>query len=153
VTARLADSQMYAHLWGTPAVRVVFDEPGRLQGWLDVLGALARAQAAYGLVPEAAAQAISALTADQLDLDVVAERTRATGHSTLGLIDALAAVLPPQVHAHVHVGATVQDLTDTWTATALRVVLAEVRRDLVRLQTLLVDLAVAHRAGRGCDRP
>ena len=157
MTARLADSQMYAHLWGTPAVRVVFDEPGRLQGWLDVLGALARAQAAYGLVPEAAAQAISALTADQLDLDVVAERTRATGHSTLGLIEALATVLPPQVHAHVHVGATVQDLTDTWTATALRVVLAEVRRDLVRLQTLLVDLAVAHRdtvmAGRTHGQP
>ena len=157
MSARLADAGMYAHLWGTPAVRAVFDERGRLQGWLDVLGALARAQAAYGLVPEPAAQAISTLTVDLLDLDVVADRTRATGHSTLGLIEALALVLPPEVHAHVHVGATVQDLTDTWTATALRVVLGEVRHDLVRLQALLVDLAQLHRdtvmAGRTHGQP
>ena len=157
MSARLSDSRMYAHLWGTPAVRAVFDEPGRLQGWLDVLGALARAQAAYGLVPGAAAQQVSGLRVAQLDLDLVAERTRATGHSTLGLIEALAAVLPADVHAHVHVGATVQDLTDTWTATALRTVLAEVRRDLLSIQELLLALAVRHRdtvmAGRTHGQP
>lgn len=136
---------MYAHLWGTPAVRAVYDEAGRLQGWLDVLGALARAQAAYGLVPEPAAQQISRLRVAQLDLDLVAERTRVTGHSTLGLIEALAAVLPAEVHAHVHVGATVQDVTDSWTSTALRTVLTEVRRDLLRVQELLLALAVRHR--------
>ena len=44
--ARISDSAMYGHLWGTPAVRAVFEERGRLQGWLEVLAALARAQAA-----------------------------------------------------------------------------------------------------------
>ena len=48
MSARLADSALYAHLWGTAGVRAVFDERGRLQGWLDVLAALARAQAALG---------------------------------------------------------------------------------------------------------
>lgn len=157
MTARLSDSPMYAHLWGTPAVRAVFDEQGRLQGWLDVLAALARAQAVSGLVPVAAAQQISGLRVAQLDLDLVAERTRATGHSTLGLIEALATVLPAEVHAHVHVGATVQDVTDTWTATALRTVLTEVRRDLLRVQELLLELAVRHRdtvmAGRTHGQP
>jgi adenylosuccinate lyase len=158
MSARIADSAMYGHLWGTPAVRAVFEERGRLQAWLDVLGALARAQAAEGIVPAAAAQEISARARmDALDLDVVAAGTRASGHSTLGLIRALRAVLPPDVHAHVYVGATVQDLTDTWTALALRTVLAEVRRDLLRCEELALQLAVRHRdtlmAGRTHGQP
>ena len=43
--ARISDSPMYAHLWGTPESRAVFGERARLQGWLDVLAALARALA------------------------------------------------------------------------------------------------------------
>ncbi len=136
---------MYGHLWGTPAVRAVFAEQDRLQGWLDVLAALARAQAAHGLVPTAAADRIGELRADDLDLGLVAAQTRATGHSTHGLIRALGQVLPADVHAHLYLGATVQDVTDTWTALALRAVLTEVRRDLRRAQELLLELAVRHR--------
>jgi adenylosuccinate lyase len=149
---------MYAHLWGTPAVRAVFEERARLQGWLDVLAALARAQAAEGLVPAAAAEAITAkATVDALDLAKVAAETRATGHSTLGLIRALRDVLPDDVHPHVYVGATVQDVTDTWTALALRSVLGEVRRDLLRAEELALGLAERHRdtllAGRTHGQP
>lgn len=156
--ARIADAAMYAHLWGTPESRAVFGERARLQGWLDVLAALARAQAAEGLVPAAAAAAITASArVELLDLDVVAEQTRASGHSTLGLVRALEGVLPPDVHAHVYVGATVQDVTDTWTALALRTVTGLVRRDLLRLEDLLLDLAVRHRdtlqAGRTHGQP
>ena len=156
--ARIADSAMYGHLWGTPAVRAVFEERGRLQGWLDVLAALARAQAAEGLIPAAAATTITARAqVDLLDLDVVAAETRTSGHSTLGLIRALRDVMPPEVHACVYVGATVQDLTDTWTALALRTVLAQVRRDLVRAEELALGLAERHRdtlmAGRTHGQP
>ncbi|MBW8767740.1 MAG: hypothetical protein JF630_16510, partial [Geodermatophilales bacterium] len=88
--ARISDSAMYGHLWGTPAVRAVFEERGRLQGWLEVLAALARAQAAEGLIPQPAADLITARArADLVDLATVAAETRATGHSTLGLIRAL----------------------------------------------------------------
>ena len=136
---------MFAHLWGTSAVRAVFEERSRVQGWLDVLAALARAQAAHDLVPSAAAARIGAVVVDDLDLDLVAAHTRATGHSTLGVIRALELVLPAEVHAHVYVGATVQDVTDTWTSLALRAVLAEVSRDLLAAEDLLLELAVRHR--------
>jgi adenylosuccinate lyase len=146
VNARLTESRMYAHLWGTPAVRAVFSETGRLQGWLDVLAALARAQASEGLVPPtAAAQITERAAVELLDLDVVAAETRASGHSTLGLIRALTSVLDDDVHPHVYVGATVQDVTDTWTSLALRAVLRAVRRDLRRLEELLLDAAERHR--------
>ncbi len=158
MTARLADSAMYAHLWGTPESRAVFDERARLQGWLDVLAALARAQAAEGLVPPGAATTITELAqVELLDLDLVAAQTRETGHSTLGVIRALQQVLPPAVHRHVYVGATVQDVTDTWTSLALREVCRLVRRDVVRAEQAALGLAVRHRdtvmAGRTHGQP
>jgi adenylosuccinate lyase len=158
VSARIADSAMYGHLWGTPAVRAVFEESARLQSWLEVLAALARAQAAEGVVPAEAAETITEnARVELLDLDLVAEQTRLTGHSTLGLIRALEQVLPPQVHQHVYVGATVQDLTDTWTSLALRAVGSEVWRDLRRVEAALLDLAERHRdtvlAGRTHGQP
>lgn len=146
MTARLADSAMYGHLWGTPETRAVFDEPARLQGWLDVLAALARAQASVGLVPAAAAMVITERArVELLDLDVVAEQTRRSGHSTVGLIRALRDVLPPEAHEHVYVGASVQDVTDTWTSMALRAVLGVAWRDLRRCEERLLGLAARHR--------
>lgn len=158
MSARITDSAMYGHLWGSPAVRGVFEERGRLQSWLEVLAALARAQAAEGIVPIAAAETITARArVELLDLEQVAEQTRVTGHSTLGLIRALDQVLPAEVHEYVYVGATVQDLTDTWTSIALRAVLREVWHDLHRVEELLLELAERHRdtvlAGRTHGQP
>jgi adenylosuccinate lyase len=109
-------------------------------------------------VPSEAAEQITRLArVELLDLEQVAEQTRVTGHSTLGLIRALEQVLPAEVHEHVYVGATVQDLSDTWTSLALRAVLGEVWRDLRRVEELLLDLAERHRdtllAGRTHGQP
>lgn len=146
MSARIADSASYSHLWGTPETRAIFDEPARLQGWLDVLAALARAQAAEGLIPVAAAEAIGAgARADLLDLGRVAEGTRTTGHSTLGLIHELRRILPEDAREFVYVGATVQDITDTWTATVLASVGAIAWRDLRAIEAALLELAVRHR--------
>jgi adenylosuccinate lyase len=153
VSARIADSLSYAHLWGTSELRDVFDEPARLQGWLTVLAALARAQAAHGLIPAEAAEAITAeATVDRLDLDRVAEGTRITGHSTQGLILELRRVLSPIAAAHVYRDATVQDITDTWTALVMRTVGRVCWRDLRRLEDLLLDLAVRYRDTLMCGR-
>jgi adenylosuccinate lyase len=66
-------------------------------------------------------------------------------------------VLPAEVHRHVYVGATVQDLTDTWTSLALRTTGGEAWRDLRRVEELLLDLAERHRdtvlAGRTHGQP
>jgi adenylosuccinate lyase len=146
VGARITDSQLYAHLWGTDELRAVFDERGRLQGWLDVLAALARAQAKLGIVPVESADAISeGATVDRLDLAFVAEETRRTSHSTLGLIRGLQRVLPEAAAEHVYLGVTVQDVTDTWTVLALREVGRVVWRDLRQVEALLLDLAERHR--------
>jgi adenylosuccinate lyase len=158
MVARLTDSRVHGHLWGTPELRAVFDERSRLQSWLDILVALAAAQAELGIVPAASAEAIrDTASVDRLDLELVAAETRRTSHSTLGLIRGLGRLLPPDAREHVYYGATVQDVTDTWTALAMRAVGAVVRRDLGRVRTLLVGLAEAHRdtvmAGRTHGQP
>jgi adenylosuccinate lyase len=158
VGTRLSSSRLYAHLWGTPELDAVFDERAMLQSWLDVLAALARAQASMGMVPEESARIIgTAARVESLDLDHVAEQTRLTSHSTLGLIRGLLRVLPEQVREHVYVGATVQDVTDTWFGLVMRGVGAVAHRDLLRLEELLITLAAGHRdtvmAGRTHGQP
>ena len=75
-----------------------------------------------GLSRPAAAEAITAhARADLLDLDVVAARDPAHRALDAGADPgAAAACSRPTAREHVYVGATVQDLTDTWTALALR---------------------------------
>ncbi len=147
MSTRITDSALYGHLWGTEETRAIFGEQGRLQGWLNVIAALARAQAAEGVIPAAAARAITEhARAELVDLDYAARQTRETSHSALGLIRALQAVLPADAREYVYVGATVQDITDTWTSLAIRRFGAIVWRDLRRIEDQLLSLAVAHRS-------
>jgi adenylosuccinate lyase len=96
MTAHVMDSAVYGHLWGTPELREEFSDSGRTQAWLDILAALAAAQAELGLIPEAAATEIAEKARVELvDLEEVAARTRRTGHSTLGLIQVLRELLCP----------------------------------------------------------
>ncbi|GAA5164194.1 adenylosuccinate lyase family protein [Pseudonocardia eucalypti] len=154
---RLSSAGLYAHLWGTPELAEVFEERAMLASWLDILAALARAQAAMGLVPASSAEAIGRATVDQLDLDYVAEQTRLTSHSTLGLIRGLLRVLPEAAREHVYFGATVQDVSDTWFGLVMRDVGAVVWRDVRALEAALLGLAAEHRdtvmAGRTHGQP
>ncbi len=158
MSTRITDSPFYQHLWGTDEARDVLGEEGRLQGWLGVIVALARAQAATGVIPADAARLIAEhARPGRLDLDYAAEQTRQTSHSMLGLIRALQEVLPDKARQYVYVGATVQDITDTATALALRRIGGIVWRDLRRIEERLLELAVAHRstvmAGRTHGQP
>lgn len=153
MSARITDSLAYSHLWGTPELRAIFAERERLRDWIHVLGALARAQAGVGLIPADAAVAISDETLiDRLDFERIAEGTRETGHSTLGLIHELHRCLPESARDHVYIGATVQDITDTWSSLAMRAVGQIVWRDLHRLEAGLLQLAQRHRDTLMCGR-
>ncbi|MDR0346283.1 MAG: adenylosuccinate lyase family protein [Nocardiopsaceae bacterium] len=147
MTTRITDSVLYGQLWGTAEARAVLGEEGRLASWLTVIGALARAQAAAGVIPaEAAALITEHARPGSLDLGYAAEQTRASSHSMLGLIRALQAALPEQAREYVYAGATVQDITDTATMLALRRIGAIAWRDLRRIEELLLVLAAGHRS-------
>ena len=144
--ARLTDSLIYRHSWTTQALDSIFEEANRLQSWLDILVALARAQEESGIVPPGVADALrDAAMAEDLDLESIAEETRRTSHSTLGLIHGLQRLVPAESREFVYFGATVQDLTDTWFGIAMRDTGAIVRADLVRVEQASIRLARTHR--------
>ena len=121
----------------------IFEERARLQRGLDILTALATAQARLGLIPSEAATLIAQhARAEMLDLDLIGAETRRTSHSMLGLIRALQQILPEPAREYVYVGATVQDITDTWFALVMREVGAVAWRDLRAIEETLLALAV-----------
>lgn len=153
MSAHPADSAIYGHLWGTEEVRALFTDEGRTQSWLEILAALAEAQADVGLVPRPAAEAIRGhARVDLIDLDLVAAETRASGHSTAGLITALRATLPEDAREWVYYGATVQDLSDTWSVLVARAVGDILVRDVTRMRDLAAGLARTHRDTPMCGR-
>ena len=58
-----ADSAVFGTLYGSDAMRAVFDEAAFFRRMLEVEAALARVQGRLGLIPAAAAAAISASVA------------------------------------------------------------------------------------------
>jgi len=141
-----AGSAVYAHLWGTQESRDLFEDRGRTRAWLDIVGALAEAQGELGIIPAPAAAEIAAVAAGaELDLAAVADETRRSGHSALGLIRVLGRELRPDGAQWLYHGATVQDVSDTWTGLVMQRMLAIARRDLGAIEGTLLGLAAEHR--------
>ncbi len=151
--AHPADSRVYGHLWTTHEASALFTDEGRTQAWLEILAALAQAQADVGLVPAAAARTIADhADVSRIDLALVADATRASGHSTVGLIRALRAVLPEHAREWVYYGATVQDLSDTWFALVAKAIGGIAERDVTRMRDRALGLAAEHRSTPMCGR-
>jgi adenylosuccinate lyase len=141
----MSESVVYRHLWTTERSDQTFGEQERLQSWLSILVALAKAQADQGIVPPGVVGALREVAVDQLDLQRIAAETRVTGHSMMGLIRELQRVLPPEVSEWVYYGATVQDVTDTWFGLVMRDVAAAVRSEVRALERTLLQVASSHR--------
>ncbi len=149
MTSHLMDSLVYQNSWGTPELHQLFDDVYRTRSWLEILATLAEAQANFGLIPLEAAQAVAS-TCRTVELDTaffaeVRAGFEATNHSTLGLIRALQRRCPGESGEWLYYGATVQDITDTWTALALQKVHAIVERELVAIEANLLQLAANYR--------
>jgi len=145
VDAHLIDSAVYGHGWSTAESVAIFSERARLSRWVDVLKALAAAQADLEIIPEASARAIDGLDAQSLDPAALGAETRRTSHSTIGLVRQLQSRLPEHAREHVYYGATVQDVSDTAAALEVRDVGGIVWRELRAVERSLLDLAARHR--------
>ncbi|MFE4610063.1 lyase family protein [Streptomyces niveus] len=121
-----------------------------LRAMLDAEAALARAQAAVGLAPEAAADAITAAAgeAGRFDVRDVALRARAGGNPVVPLVaDLTAAVDEEDADAaqYVHRGATSQDIVDTAMMLVATRTVPLILADLDRTADTLAALATTHR--------
>ena len=153
MSAHPADSAIFGHLWSTPETHAIFDDEPRIQSWLEILAALAEAQADVGLIPRDAAVAIrAAADVTAIDLKSVAAQTRSTGHSTLGLIRVVQDVLPADAREWVYYGATVQDISDTWGSLVSRRIGDLFVRDVTGMRDAALALAIDYRDTPMCGR-
>lgn len=153
MSAHPADSVIFGHLWSTPETHEWFDDAPRIQCWLGILASLAEAQADVDLIPRAAANSIREhADVHLIDLEDVAVQTRESGHSTMGLIRAFRNLLPEHAREWVYYGATVQDLSDTWTALACRAVGDIFVRDVTQMRDLAMGFADQYRDTPMCGR-
>lgn len=139
-------SAVLRDLYGTPQMRAVLDGRALVQSWLDAERALARAQAAVGVIPAEAAVRISAESdAGSFDLDRLRDGIAASQHPLVPLIRALVERCG-EFGAWVHWGATTQDILDTGAMLQARAALRLIGGDLESARTAAADLAGRHAA-------
>ena len=139
------DSGLTGPLFATDAMRAVFADRARLAAMLKVEAALARAEARFGLVPDALAPAIEAIGADAFDLDELGAATAVAGVPTIPFLKAVQAKLPKELEPSFHRGATTQDILDTALVLQMRDAFALIERDLSAILAALVRQAKDHR--------
>ena len=126
----------------------VFDTAAIVQGMLDFEAALARAQAAEGVIPVGAAAPIAAACrAERFDLDALAAAGARAGSLAIPLVKHLTAAVAAsdaQAAGFVHWGSTSQDVIDTAMVLATRRALALIDARLGDLIGALSALAQRH---------
>jgi 3-carboxy-cis,cis-muconate cycloisomerase len=142
-------SPLLAPMLSSAAMRAVCDDLACLQRMLDFEAALARAEAATGVIPASAAGAIAkACNAGAFDLNALAEAATRSGVLAIPLVKALTANVAKtdtEAARYVHWGATSQDVVDTATMLTLRAGIDALSGDIDRAIVGFAKLARAHR--------
>jgi 3-carboxy-cis,cis-muconate cycloisomerase len=131
------------------AMRAVCDDTAYLQHMLDFEAALARAEAATGVIPASAAGPIAnACRAETFDIPALAEAATRSGNLAIPLVKTLTANVAKtdeDAARYVHWGATSQDVIDTATMLTLRAAIDALLPDLERAIAGFAGLARQHR--------
>jgi len=142
-------SPLLAPMLSSAAMRAVCDDAAFVQHMLDFEGALARAEAATGVIPAATAGAISkACQAGSFDIATLADAAAKAGNLAIPLVKMLTANVAKadaEAARYVHWGATSQDVIDTATALQLRAGIDALLVDLDRAVAGFAKQAKQHR--------
>jgi 3-carboxy-cis,cis-muconate cycloisomerase len=143
-----ASDAVFGPFFSSEAMAQTFCDAARIQAMLDVEAALARVQAAAGLIPREAAPVIAgAARAEAFDLDQLGQAVLAGGNPAIPLVKALTARVAArdeQAARWVHWGATSQEIIDTGLVLQMRGALALIAAELDSLGDRLALLAEAH---------
>ncbi|WP_406089381.1 3-carboxy-cis,cis-muconate cycloisomerase [Streptomyces sp. NBC_01013] len=152
-----ADVGLLAPVRAGTAVENVTGDAAYVRALLDAEVALARAQESLGRAPAGSADAIASAARDAARFDprLLALRARPGGNPVIPLAADLTAAVAeesPEAAAHVHRGATSQDILDTAAmlvaSEALRLILADLDRAAAALATTAAEHRDTPMAGR-----
>ncbi len=121
-------------------MKKVFDEETKLQTWLDVESALAKAQAKLGNIPrKAAVKIVKKANIKYVKLKRVKQIDKQIHHDLMAMVKALTEVCGSD-GKYVHYGSTSYDIEDTALALQLRGAIEIIEKDLKALKKVLVGL-------------
>nr|WP_026190630.1 3-carboxy-cis,cis-muconate cycloisomerase [Methylobacterium sp. WSM2598] len=139
------DSLLFRDAFGTPAMRAIFSDHALVQRYIEVEVALAKAEAACGVIPAEAAEQIAAnCSFDALDFDLLRHETDNVGYPILPLVHQLVKQCG-EAGRFVHWGATTQDIMDTANVLQVRAGLDLVAAEVDALRAILADLSRRYR--------
>jgi 3-carboxy-cis,cis-muconate cycloisomerase len=140
-----ADSPILGTLYGSDAMRAVFDETAYFQRMLDVEAALARVQGRLKIIPQDAADAIiAAARVENLSTEALANSARNVGYPVVGLVGGLSKAAGAS-GGWTHWGATTQDIMDTATVLQVRDGLDLIEAELHAILNALTDQSHRYR--------
>lgn len=135
---------LFKNVFGTPEMRGVFSEERFIERFLEVEAALARAEAHEGIVPEWAAEEITAKASlKHLDFEKVEANVADLHLFSMAIIDAWKESMD-DAGEYVHWGTTTQDISDTALVLQIREGLDVIERDLAALAEALEHLVEQH---------
>ena len=144
MTISAFDHPLLSGLVGDEAVAQAVSFEAELRAMLDFEAALARAEAAEGLIPAEAADAIAAVCSSfEPDMASLAAGTQRDGMVVPDLVRQLRKAVGEPNAAHVHFGSTSQDVIDTALMLRLKPLLADFQGRLEALASALSRLADA----------
>ena len=149
MTNPVLPSSLLAPMFSSAAMRSIVADEMRLQRMLDVEAALARAEAALGVIPASAAGPITeACKAKAFDLKALGEAATAAGNLAIPTVKALTAEVAKRdkdAARYVHWGATSQDIIDTALVLELRAAIDALVSELDRAIRGFTTLAEKYR--------
>ena len=108
------DMTILRDAWSTAQMREIFCEENRIQKWLDVEAALAKAQAKLKIIPkDAADEIVKKAHFKFMDIDFILSEFKKTKHPLVPTVRGLERACENGRGEFVHFGVTTQDIIDT----------------------------------------
>lgn len=142
IASSLFDSKIFKNSYSTEEMREIFNDESRVQAWLDVEAALARAQKKLNIISKEASEEInSKAKIENIDFGKMREAYEITGHPIVPLVNLLKQACSGNYGEYVHWGATTQDIMDTGSILQIRRGIEVIEKRLKELEKICTKLA------------
>lgn len=139
-------SRVVRNLFGTEPMRTIFSDDTRIANYLKIEVALAKVEAALGVIPSDAYRDIEQKSHSfAIDWDRYRADVEAVGYPVMPFVTQLAAHCGASGE-YLHWGSTTRDITDTSFMLQVRDALAVIAEDLDTVRRALRDLTARHRS-------
>lgn len=141
----ILDSYYYQDMFGTAAMRDVFNDDMRLQAWIQTEIALSQAQEDLNIIPKGVAQTIREKgKIENLDLVQMKADFDRVGFPILPFVKQLNKACGAEAAKYIHYGATTQDILDTGMVLQMKAGLVIIEDYVRDIEHALTHLAEKH---------